>query len=438
MEDLLKEFETGNRSQWQERLEKDLKGITFEQLQRVDDNHITIDPFYTLEDHTPTASVFTHTDWIIAEQVRVSDEKVANWQALAALKCGASGLHFLIEKENVNWAVLFEAIELNFIRTKIEWAAGIGVQETTLTDYLNAHNIDPEVIDQGRDNLKTYFTTKEVAAREALLSAPVGKDALWIDSSIYYNAGANSVSQLAYTLGHIQEVLHIAAENGTIANVRKVVINIAVGTAFFEEISKLRALRQLVALVLKQYALKAEVELNVQTGTLYKAPFDVYSNLLRDTLAGMAAVLGGCDALVVLPFDLKKQTGYTPFSQRMGVNQQLLFKEESYLHQIADTAKGSYYIDQLTASFAEAAWGAFQHIEQEGGMLAYFESGALQQAIVVQADVLINAYVSGEKVWIGMNKYPNPVDPPHEIEIPAPAAEGAIRALEIAGFLNKK
>lgn len=438
MEDLLKEFETGNRSQWQERLEKDLKGITFEQLQRVDDNHITIDPFYTLEDHTPTASVFTHTDWIIAEQVPVNDEKVANKEALAALKCGASGLHFLIEKENVNWAVLFEAIELNYIRTKIEWGAGITAQETTLADYLNAHNIDPEVIGQGRDNLNTYFTTKDTAAKEALLSGTVFKDTLWIDSSIYYNAGANSVSQLSYTLGHLQETLHIAAQNGILANIRKVMINIAVGTAFFEEISKLRALRQLVALVLKQYALEAEVALYVQTGTLYKAPFDVYSNLLRDTLAGMAAVLGGCNALTVLPFDLKKQAGYTPFRQRMGVNQQLLFKEESYLHQIADTAKGSYYIDQLTTRFAEAAWTSFQHIEKEGGLLAYFESGALLQAIAAQADVLINDYVSGEKVWIGMNKYPNPVDPPHEIEIQAPVAEGTINALEIAGFLNKK
>lgn len=438
MEDLLKEFTTSNRSQWQERLEKDLKGITFEQLQRVDDNQITIDPFYTLEDHIPSVSVFTHTDWIIEEQVRVNDEKTANREALAALQCGASGLHFFIEKENVDWAILFASIELNFIRTQIEWAAGITVQEAALSDYLHAHNIDPGVISQGRDNLNTYFTTKDVAAKEALLSGTVFNDMLWIDSSIYYNAGANSVSQLAYTLGHVNEALHIAAQKGMLANVRAVMIHIAVGTAFFEEISKLRALRQLLALVLKQYALDAAVRLYVQTGTLYKAPFDIYSNLLRDTLAGMAAVLGGCDALAVLPFDLKKQAGYTPFSQRMGVNQQLLFKEESYLHQIADTAKGSYYIDQLTARFAEVAWAAFQHIEKEGGLLAYFESGALQQAIAAQADVLISAYVAGDKAWIGMNKYPNPVDPPHAINPSEPVAEGAIRALEIEAFLNKE
>lgn len=438
MEDLLKEFATSNSSQWKERLEKDLKGITFEQLQRTDDNQITIDPFYTREDQISAASVFTHTDWVIVEQVRVKEEKSANSQALAALQCGASGLHFVIEKESVDWPVLFEAIELNFIQTRIEWAAGLRSQEAALTDYLDKQGIDRGVIIHGRDDLNTYFTTKELSCKETLLSGAGLKECMWVDSGIYYNAGANSVSQLVYTLGHVQEALHIAEQNGTIAGIRKLNINITVGTSFFEEIAKLRALRQLVALLLKQYDLAAEVQLHVQTGTLYKAPFDVYSNLLRDTLAGMAAVLGGCDALTVLPFDLKKQTEYTRFSQRMGINQQLLFKEESYLHQIADTAKGSYYIDQLTNRFAQEAWTSFQRIEKEGGLLAYFESGLLLQDIAGQADVLVKAYVSGEKIWIGMNKYPNPTDLPHQIDVQAPVAEGTIRALEIAGFLNNK
>ncbi|RYD95178.1 MAG: hypothetical protein EOP54_16255 [Sphingobacteriales bacterium] len=438
MEDLLKEFTTSNRIQWKERLEKDLKGITVEQLKRTDDNHITINPFYTLEDQVPSVSVFTHTDWVIVAQVQVKDEKSANSQALSALQSGASGLHFLIEKESVNWPVLFEAIQLNFIQTRVEWAAGITIQETALTDYLATHNIDLQTVIHGRDNLNAYFTTKEISCKEALLSRTVFKEGIWVDSGIYYNAGVNSVSQLAYTLGHVQEALHTAAENGTIAGVRKININITVGTSFFEEISKLRALRQLVALLLQQYELSAEVQLYVQTGTLYKAPFDVYSNLLRDTLAGMAAVLGGCDALAVLPFDLKKQAAYTRFSQRMGINQQLLFKEESYLHQVADAAKGSYYIDQLTAQFSEAAWSSFQHIEKEGGLLAYFESGALLQAIAAQADVLVKAYVSGEKVWIGMNRYPNPTDLPYPTEVQVPSVPDTIRALEIAGFLNKK
>ncbi len=438
MEDLLKEFETSSSNQWKERLKQDLKGITFEQLQRTDDNQVTIDPFYTLEEHIPAPSVFTHTDWVIVEEVSVKEEKSANSQALAALQCGASGLHFVIEKEAINWPVLFEGIELNFIRTRIEWAVGITTQEAALKDYLDTHAIDPGVVIPGRDNLNAYFTTKEDSAKGALLSGAGVKECMWVDSGIYYNAGANSVSQLAYTLGHVQEALHIAEQNGTLAGIRKVHINITTGTAFFEEIAKLRALRQLVALLLKQYALPAEVQLYVQTGTLYKAPFDVYSNLLRDTLAGMAAVLGGCDALTVLPFDQKKESGYTRFSQRMGINQQLLFKEESYLHQIADTAKGSYYIDQLTNRFAQEAWVAFQRIEQEGGLLAYFESGRLQRELEGQADVLVKAYVSGEKVWIGMNKYPNPTDLPDQVEARVPAVEGTIRALEIACFLNKK
>lgn len=438
MEDLLKEFETNSSSQWKERLQQDLKGITFEQLQRTDDNHITIDPFYTREDQVPVASVFTHTDWVIVEKVQVKEEKAANGQALAALQSGASGLHLVIEKEGVNWSLLLEGIQLNFIRTRIEWATGISAQDTALKEYLDTHAIDPGVVIYGRDNLNAYFTTKEAACKAALLSNAAFKEYLWIDSGVYYNAGANTVSQLAYTLGHLQEALHIAEQNGTIEGIRQVHMSITAGTSFFEEIAKLRALRQLVALLLRQYTLAAEVKLYVQTGTLYKAPSDIYSNLLRDTLAGMAGVLGGCDALAILPFDLKRQAGYTRFSQRMGINQQLLFKEESYLHHIADTAKGSYYIDQLTNRFAREAWAAFQQIEKEGGLLAYFESGSLLQEIEAQSGALVAAYVSGEKVWIGMNKYPSPTDPPAEAELEKEVIPGTIRTLEIAGFLNKK
>lgn len=440
MEDLLKEFATSSSTEWKERLVKDLKGITFEQLQTVDDNHITIHPFYTGEDSVASASVFGHTDWVIMEQVHVKEEKAANAQALSALQSGAAGLHFLIEKENVAWDTLFKTIELNFIQTKIEWTTGSSIQEASLLQYLSAHAIDPALVDNGRDNLAAYFTTKLPSFKEAFLNGPhiFNEYNLWIDAAAYYNAGANSVSQLSYTLGHIQEVLHLAQQQGTLAAIQKLNINIAVGTAFFEEISKLRALRQLVALLLQQYELAAEVQLYVQTGTLYKAPFDVYSNLLRDTLAGMAAVLGGCDALAILPFDVKKQPAYTRFSQRMAINQQLLFKEESYLHQIADTAKGSYYIDKLTAQLGEAAWVSFRDMEQEGGLLASFESGTLLQNIKDQADQLVEQYVSGEKVWIGMNKYPNPTDLPQETAMAESTVEGTLKALEIAAFLNKK
>ena len=440
MEDLLKEFATSNSAAWKERLVKDLKGITFEQLQTVDDNHITIHPFYTGEDSVASPSVFGHTDWVIMEQVQVKEEKAANAQALSALQSGAGGLHFLIEKVNVAWDTLFKDIELNFIQTKIEWTTGSSVQEASLQQYLGAHAIDRTLVDNGRDHLAVYFSTKSPSFKEAFLNGLhlFNEHNLWIDAAAYYNAGANSVSQLSYTLGHIQEVLHLAQQQGTLAAIQKLNINIAVGTAFFEEISKLRALRQLVALLLQQYELSAEVQLYVQTGTLYKAPFDVYSNLLRDTLAGMAAVLGGCDALSILPFDVKKQAAYTRFSQRMAINQQLLFKEESYLHQIADTAKGSYYIDKLTAQLAEAAWTSFRDMEQEGGLLASFESGTLLQNIKEQADQLVAQYVSGEKIWIGMNKYPNPTDLPQETAMTESGVEGTLKALEIAAYLNKK
>ena len=112
-----------------------------------------------------------------------------------------------------------------------------------------------------------------------------------VDGSLYYNAGAASVYQLGLMTAQVNEYLQALSDQEALGNVKQLHITVATGTAFFEEIAKVRALRQLLQLLTKQYNIEPVITIQAVTGTLYKAPYDAYNNLLRDTLAGMDAVI---------------------------------------------------------------------------------------------------------------------------------------------------
>ena len=139
--------------------------------------------------------------------------------------------------------------------------------------------------------------------------------------------------------------------------------SVSVGTSYFLEIAKIRALKILWANVLEAYGLKS-AEMPVIEAHLSDTVFgdDPNTNMIRSTTQAMSAVLGGVNRLTVLPSDIK--TGKTTdFSKRIARNVQHLLMMESFMDRVVDPAKGSYYIEKLTEKIAEAAWSEIQKIE---------------------------------------------------------------------------
>jgi methylmalonyl-CoA mutase len=146
--------------------------------------------------------------------------------------------------------------------------------------------------------------------------------------------GATAVQELGYTLAD-------ALAQGTSSVV------FAIGSNYFFEIAKLRAARLLWARAGAQSELYIHARTTLSNASLY----DPYTNLLRATTEALSAVIGGCDALEVRPLR---------YSERLALNVQRILKEESHLDKVADPAGGSYYIESLTHSMAEAAWTLMQ------------------------------------------------------------------------------
>lgn len=409
MTTLFDEFAASSPEAWKERLSKDLKGITFEDLSVQDRNGLTIRPFYTAADRQDQAAApaFTHQDWAICAHIPVSDAKAANAQALHELNNGASALCFELDGAT-DLDTLLQGIGLPYIHTRFMLSGNL---QAFLQQAQRLQGLDIAICDDAiarytgggswnsertqKDFYTLFDTTRQVC----------------VDAKIYQDAGANSVWQLACSIAQLNEYLHWLQLEGKTAELQQVDLSVSAGTDFFEEIAKLRALHRLAGNLLASYGIQASLHLHAETSDTYRSAFDSYSNLLRDTIAGMAAVLGGCHSLLIHPFDQAKIAANL-FSSRMSRNQQLIFKEECYLHQVADAAAGSFYLEQLTEQLAEKAWQVFKDIEAAGGLIAAFEQGTITTAIAAQAAAWIEEYRTGKRVLIGVNKYINAKDEP--------------------------
>lgn len=444
MESLFSDFSPVSLDAWKARLALDLKGRTFDDLVAIDENGIPVFPFYNAENAAPaTGRLFESPDWDICTRIPVMDEKTANEHALSALTDGASALIFdLQHQETIDYPALLQGIGLSHILTIFRVTSCPGKLITGFENYLEQKKLKPRDINYiiDYDPLSVFLSNPEqypvdpASEYASYIADAQAVSQVSADATLFQNAGANSAFQLGCALAQLNEYLTILDEHKKCGAISRVLVALAVGTGFFEEIAKLRALRHLLPLLFKAYNMQPETRLHAVSSDLYRSPFDAHNNLLRDAISGMAGVLGGCDSLEIHHFDLHTNKQNPAFSERMARNQQLLFKEESYLGKVADMASGSFYIETLTEAIAKKGWMHFQEIEQKGGLLACFDQGILQGQVQQQAEQLIGEYKSGKRVLVGVNKYPNQEDMPQSREAPEQNVEG-LRKINLSAEL---
>ena len=159
-------------------------------------------------------------------------------------------------------------------------------------------------------------------------------------------------------------------------------LRLAATAELFGTIALLRAARRLWSRVLEASGAgpgTAPVLHAVSSPTMYTRR-DPHTNLLRGTLAGFAAGVGGADAVTVLPFDAALGAP-TPFSRRIARNTQSVLVMEAHLARVVDLAGGSWYVESLTDALARAGWAVLQEIEAAGGVLAALDAGLVAERV---------------------------------------------------------
>ncbi len=238
-----------------------------------------------------------------------------------------------------------------------------------------------------------------------------------VDASTYHEAGASAVQELACTLGALAERLTRSTNRGLYLKTLLDSLQIIVpsSTSYFVELAKLRALRLVVPQVVEAFANEGDTEdsfapsdlfVHAKTSRRTETIYDPHLNMLRATTEAMTAVLGGCDALTVRPYDASIRPS-DAFGQRIARNTQLVLRHEAHLDKVTDPAAGSYYIELLTDKLARQAWEQFRTLEAEGGIVEALRNGALQRDIAKTRKKRLDAIDEREHVLVGTTHYPD-------------------------------
>ena len=417
---LFSEFDPIPSKQWKQKIQFELKGEDYnDTLIWNSPENIKVKPFYSGEDLPDNLPINSNTNGFkIGQNIFVFDLEKSIERALESINRGADNIIFTIENEEIDVAKLLEKLpletceiyfNLNFI--SVEYVSKIEAIAKSKNAKIYC-NLDPigQLAKEGnwfktpeKDNFETLNLISKKVSQSSILS---------INSSLYQNAGANKVQELAYSLAHANEYLNrITSIN------QPIVFKISVGTNYFFEIAKLRAYRILFNSIAKEYNPNLECHLLVTPTKRNKTIYDYNVNMLRTTTECMSAIIGGADTITNLPYDALYHKD-NEFGDRIARNQLLILKNESYFDKVNNPADGTYYIENLTQQLAEKALILFKDIEANGGFLKQLNEGIIKRKIQESADKEQELFDSGKEVLLGTNKYPNKDDKmKHDLEL---------------------
>ncbi|MCT9142597.1 methylmalonyl-CoA mutase subunit beta [Streptomyces violarus] len=249
-----------------------------------------------------------------------------------------------------------------------------------------------------------------------------GLRALTVDALPYHEAGGSAAQELGCSLATAVAYLRALTEAGLSVEqaCAQLEFRYAATADQFLTIAKLRAARRLWARVAEACgAPRAGAQLqHVVTSPVMMTRRDPWVNMLRATIATLAAGAGGADSVTVLPFD--HALGLPDaFARRIARNTSTILIEESHLSRVIDPAGGSWYVERLTDELAHAGWEFFRRIERLGGQAAALRSGDLGQDLADTWAARSGKLARRREPITGVSEFPHIAEKP-VVREPAP------------------
>lgn len=419
MKNLFQEFESVSSKQWKQQIQFELKGLDYnETLVWESPEGIKVKPFYHSDEaQVPHNINTTASTFKIVQNIYVHDVEKSIRKAKDSVSRGAESIRFTIENKTTDIYKLLSEINFEkhtvylnlkflsneFLKKINEFAVSKATVIHCLVDPIHQLASDGNWFESTPKDNFTFLNDISKCENISFIN---------IIATIYQNAGANMVQQLAYTLAHVNEYF-----NRIPIIKQPITIEISVGTNYFFEIAKIRALRLLFNSLAKEYNHTFDCHIIATPTKRNKTLYDYNVNMLRTTTECMSAILGGANAISNLAYDSIYHKD-NEFGDRIARNQLLILKHESYFNQVDNPADGNYYIESLTNELAEKALDLFKKIEQNGGLLSQLKEGSIQSKIQESAKKEQDLFDNSKEILVGTNKYPNKNDKmSHDLEL---------------------
>lgn len=437
---LAAEFPSTTHEQWQRLVEgvlrkagKEVSAATAEAaLSTALEDDLTTHPLYTAHDDAPDPGFPGFAPFVRGGRpegnttggwdVRQRHATLAGDPVLADLENGVTSLWLTVGPDAIPVASLARALDGVYLDlAPVVLDAGREV-EPAARELLRLYEERGVAGEAARGNLGGDPLGHEARTGEELAFAPVlalarlcaeqypGLRALTVDALPYHEAGGSAAQELGASLA--TGVAYLRELTGAGLSVEQACAQLefryAATADQFLTIAKLRAARRLwarVAEVCGASAAGAQTQ-HAVTSPVMMSRRDPWVNMLRTTVATLAAGVGGADSVTVLPFD--HALGLPDaFARRIARNTSTILVEESHLARVIDPAGGSWYVERLTDELAHAGWEFFQWIEGLGGPADALRSGRLGEALATTWAARSAKLAKRREPITGVSEFPN-------------------------------
>ncbi len=436
---------------WRKRAEAVLKGADFGSvLTSKTADGLRIEPLYPkVKGNQPLIGREAGSPWSIMSRIDDQNQLRANTQALTDLENGSTGL-----------ALVFE----NAIGS---YGFGLPTNAETVVDVLKGIYLDAGIdiaLDcgpRGRDAARAFsaacttlgFPANTVRVRFGLNPIGLGaRDGIFpadgrkisqniaagvsdlidqsfagpfvaADGRVIHNAGGSEAQELGFVLANALFYLRALELGGLSLEEARGMIEFRLSSDAdqFLSIAKHRALRRLWSSIEVQCGLQQKpIFLTSETAYRMMALRDPYVNILRSGMGCFGAVIGGADAITVLPFTTPMGLA-DPFARRLSRNTNLILLEESHLAKVIDPVAGAGGYETLTNGLVTEGWNEFQRIEAEGGIVSSLTLGTLQARVAAKRTSREELFVQQKSVMVGVNSFLNDDEKSISVLAPTPA-----------------
>lgn len=426
---LLQEFPPVTTQTWEDAIRKDLKGADYNKklLWKAEDG-VTVKPYYRSEDVAGLATLNSTRgafrsargeaewcEWRIREEITAPSAGQANKVAQTAILAGAEEIAF--RGVPLNSAEEFHELVANLEGIPVHFAdAPLSVVQL--------------VADSGKllqaSSDWNPFADLAAAAKLAGSVGP-GFRPFAIRADRFEQSGATTVQEVGFAIAAgIDYLAEMEKRNVDAARAASsIAFSMTIGSNYFFNIAKLRALRMLWARAVDSFdgAKCTKATIYARTSEWNKTIYDPHVNVLRATMEAMSAALGGADSIAVASFE-QPYKHPDEASRRLARNTQVILKKEAYLGRVSDPGGGSYYLEVLTDTLARQSWETMQSIEAAGGYSHQEAAGIIQTELKKSLTAAVSAIAARKRLFLGTNYYPNPgeraldrIEPglPHEV-----------------------
>jgi len=243
---------------------------------------------------------------------------------------------------------------------------------------------------------------------------------LLADGTVYREAGATAVDELALALASLAEQLresmpgHRGSPPGSSGSLEgpphTPVLKLSAGMEVVMEVARLRAAREAAAQVLVAFgvpAARARVKVLLVPSRRAASPLDAGNHLVRSTLVALAGACGGADTIALDAPPVPTPAPDAP-ARRAARMAQLVLRVECGLDRVTDPTGGAHAIELLTRKLGEAAWRRFQEIEAQGGLEVALRTGWVRAHVEREAAASRERVTSRKRPIVGVSTSPDP------------------------------